>query len=273
MKEKIKRISSSTWALILALMMVVSSFSVLAATTNVEKTGAKKTTVYFVPASQSDFSSYLNSSKTDIDSKYTVKLNLHYGSNENDPWGYVDVTKSSDTFGGNSVYISKFTDKFDGLAEMQIQIYDGETQKKLVKPITTWTDHNVYNGKVYDNGSWKTYKPDAQSVATSVSLDADNRTINVGESVTLTATANTPVSGELTYTFTETTSGATTTPKVIKSSNGTAQATFTDLSEGEHKYKVEVSANGYSSVTSDPITITVNKKAIASSTSFPVATT
>lgn len=40
MKEKIKRISSSTWALILALMMVVSSFSVLAATTNVNKTGA-----------------------------------------------------------------------------------------------------------------------------------------------------------------------------------------------------------------------------------------
>lgn len=40
MKEKIKRISSSTWALLLALMMVVSSFSVLAATTNVNKTGA-----------------------------------------------------------------------------------------------------------------------------------------------------------------------------------------------------------------------------------------
>lgn len=38
MKEKIKRISSSTWALILAIMMVVSSFSVLAATTNVNKT-------------------------------------------------------------------------------------------------------------------------------------------------------------------------------------------------------------------------------------------
>lgn len=51
MKEKIKRISSSTWALLLALMMVVSSFSVLAATTNVEKTGVvdfKNTVVYFV---------------------------------------------------------------------------------------------------------------------------------------------------------------------------------------------------------------------------------
>ena len=42
MKEKIKRISSSTWALILALLMVVSSFSVLAATTNVNKTGASE---------------------------------------------------------------------------------------------------------------------------------------------------------------------------------------------------------------------------------------
>jgi fibro-slime domain-containing protein len=42
MKEKIKRISSSTWALVLALMMVVSSFSVLAATTNVNKTGGSE---------------------------------------------------------------------------------------------------------------------------------------------------------------------------------------------------------------------------------------
>lgn len=52
MKEIIKRISSSTWALILALMMVVSSFSVLAATTNVNKTGAdivSGDTIYFYP--------------------------------------------------------------------------------------------------------------------------------------------------------------------------------------------------------------------------------
>lgn len=53
MKEKIKRISSSTWALLLALMMVVSSFSVLAATTNVNKTGAdivSGDTIYFYPS-------------------------------------------------------------------------------------------------------------------------------------------------------------------------------------------------------------------------------
>lgn len=254
MKEKIKRISSSTWALILAFMMAISSFSVLAATTNVEKTGITDTTVYLVPASQSDFSNYLNSSKTDIDSRYTVKLYLHYGSYDTDPWEYVDVTKSSDTFGGNSVYISNFTDKYNGLAEMQIQIYDGETQKKLVKPITTWTEPNVYNGKVYDNGSWKTYTPDAQSVATSVSLDADNRTINVGDSLKLTASTTGKVDGDVTYTFYN---GSTQVGDAQTTSESTATATVSGLSAGEYTFTVKVTKDGYTEVASDPINVTV----------------
>lgn len=254
MKEKIKRISSSTWALLLALMMVVSSFSVLAATTNVEKTGKTDTTVYLVPASQSDFSNYLNSSKTDIDSRYTVKLNLHYGSYDTDPWEQVDVTKSSDTFGGNSVYISNFTDKYDGLAEMQIQIYDGETQKKLVKPITTWTEHKVYNGKVYDNGSWKTYTPDTQSVATSVSLDADNRTINVGDSLKLTASTTGKVAGDVTYTFYN---GGKQVGQAQTTSENTATTTVSGLSAGDYTFTVKVTKDGYTEVASDPINVTV----------------
>lgn len=253
MKEKIKRISSSTWALLLALMMVVSSFSVLAATTNTEKTGATKTKVYFVPASQSDFSDYLNSSKTDIDSRYTVKLNLHYGSQKTDPWEYVDVTKSSDTFGGNSVYISNFTDKYNGLAEMQIQIYDGETQKKLVKPITTWTEPNVYNGKVYDNGSWKTYTPDAPSVATSVSLNADNGTINVGDSLKLTASTTGKVAGDVKYTFYQ--NGTKIDEKTTSSES--VETTVSNLSSGTYKYTVTVSKNNYSDVTSSEVSVTV----------------
>lgn len=254
MKEKIKRISSSTWALILAFMMAISSFSVLAATTNVEKTGITDTTVYLVPASQSDFSNYLNSSKTDIDSRYTVKLYLHYGSYDTDPWEYVDVTKSSDTFGGNSVYISNFTDKYNGLAEMQIQIYDGETQKKLVKPITTWTEPNVYNGKVYDNGSWKTYTPDAQSVATSVSLDADNRTINVGDSLKLTASTTGKVAGNVTYTFYN---GGEQVGQTQTTTASTATTTVSDLSAGDYTFTVKVTKDGYTEVASDPINVTV----------------
>ena len=248
MKEKIKRISSSTWALVLALMMVVSSFSVLAATTNVNKTGETKTTVYFVPASQSDFSDYLNSSKTDIDSKYTVKLNLHYGSYDTDPWEYVDVTKSSDTFGGNSVYISNFTDKHNGLAEMQIQIYDGETQKKLVKPIMTWTEPNVYNGKVYDNGSWKTYTPDTTKVADSVSLssNATDGRIAQGNDLILTANATGKVDGAVTYTFYN---GDKQVGQAQTISESTATTTVRGLSADDYTFTVKVTKDGYTSVT------------------------
>lgn len=262
MKEKIKRISSSTWALILALMMVVSSFSVLAATTNVNKTGETKTKVYFVPASQSDFSGYLNSSKTDIDSKYTVKLNLHYGSNDSDKWEYVDVTKSSDTFGGKSVYFSEFTDMYNGLAEMQIQIYDGETQKKLVKPITTWTEPSVYNGKVYDDGSWKTYTPDTTKVADSVSLlsNATDGKIAKGTDLKLTATATGKVSGDVTYTFYN---GSTQVGDAQTRSESTATTTVSGLSAGDYTFTVKVTKNGYTEVASDPINVTVTASSVS----------
>lgn len=262
MKEKIKRISSSTWALLLALMMVVSSFSVLAATTNVNKTGETKTKVYFVPASQSDFSGYLNSSKTDIDSKYTVKLNLHYGSNDSDKWEYVDVTKSSDTFGGKSVYFSEFTDMYNGLAEMQIQIYDGETQKKLVKPITTWTEPSVYNGKVYDDGSWKTYTPDTTKVADSVSLlsNATDGKIAKGTDLKLTATATGKVSGDVTYTFYN---GSTQVGDAQTRSESTATTTVSGLSAGDYTFTVKVTKNGYTEVASDPINVTVTASSVS----------
>lgn len=143
----------------------------------------------------------------------------------------------------------------------------------LVKDSTTKAfkiDNSVTTNdyKLCTDGTYVWYQLATSPVAKSVALSPDSATKNTGESVTLTATANTPVSGELTYTFTETTSGATTTPKVIKSSNGTAQATFTDLSEGEHKYKVEVSANGYTSVTSSEATVTVTTKKVADSVSL-----
>lgn len=144
---------------------------------------------------------------------------------------------------------------------------------KLVKNSTTKAfkiDNSVTTNdyKLCTDGTYVWYQLATSPVAKSVALSPDSATKNTGESVTLTATANTPVSGELTYTFTETTSGATTTPMVIKSSNGTAQATFTDLSEGEHKYKVEVSANGYTSVTSSEATVTVTTKKVADSVSL-----
>ncbi|MCI5617210.1 MAG: hypothetical protein MR352_03920, partial [Ruminococcus sp.] len=443
MKEKIKRISSSTWALLLALMMVVSSFSVLAATTNVEKTGAIFTgTLYYhhqgctgdvkvysfggnkifgdwdnksmtplgdgyysveVPSNSTDtkvifheteygskqqtkdvdyvsdtsknmfevtsvtdgklngtWSTYspskdpvatsvsLSSNATDgkitqgndliltakatgkvagdvkytfyqdgtkIDEKttssesvettvpnlssgtykytvtvskdnysdvsssevsVTVKSNKWYiygALNNNDWYNKEGISMSWSTT--ENAYVSDVTfDKAD-----YFRLYDGSTeygpntdeQYHNVTISTGKTDNQIYSKKtasafivpsnvtsnyyICTDGTYLWYKVAQPNVATSVALSPDSATKNTGESVTLTATANTPVSGELTYTFTETTSVATTNPQEIKSSNGTAQATFTNLSEGEHKYKVEVSANGYTSVTA---TVEVN---------------
>lgn len=81
MKEKIKRISSSTWALILALMMVVSSFSVLAATTNVEKTGGSDC----FTANQTLYVDIGNTWESDFESNVNVPyVTFSYSTADND---------------------------------------------------------------------------------------------------------------------------------------------------------------------------------------------
>lgn len=252
MKEKIKRISSSTWALILALMMVVSSFSVLAATTNVEKTGGTKTTVYLVPASQGDFNSFLNNDRTDVSSTYTVKLNINLQSDA-DNWVQYDMTKTGTTMNGKVVYKCDFTDIYNGVSKMQFQLYKDADWTTEVKPIDSWTSVSTYNGKVYDNGSWKTYTPDAPSVATSVSLNPDNDTINVGDSLKLTASTTGKVDGDVTYTFYQ--NGTKIYEKTTSSES--VETTVPNLSSGTYKYTVTVSKNNYSDVTSSEVSVTV----------------
>lgn len=113
MKEKIKRISSSTWALLLALMMVVSSFSVLAATTNVEKTGVdfKNTVVYFVKpdgwtnapklAVGNDKYKTLLSAQTIIDDK-VYKFNVSWDGA--DAFYFVDTSDNDGSSSGDYYY-------------------------------------------------------------------------------------------------------------------------------------------------------------------------
>lgn len=162
MKEKIKRISSSTWALLLALMMVVSSFSVLAATTNVNKTGATNVTVYLVPASQEAFKDYLNSSNTDINSNYNVIINI----NQSTGWSQSTMVNTGKTIDGKSVY-SINADLQDTIYTLQFQIYeyvnDKWVWKTQVVPYSSNVSVSTFNGKVYDNGSWQTYSPDSSN--------------------------------------------------------------------------------------------------------------
>lgn len=101
------------------------------------------------------------------------------------------------------------------------------------------------------DGKYVWYKVAQPNVATSVTISADATSKSVGDDVVLTANVNGLVSGatSVKYTFTEVKEDGTTvgTPQELS----TNTATFTNLTQGTHYYKVTVSANGYSSVTNE----------------------
>lgn len=154
MKIKIKQTFRSMWATILAVLMLLSTFSAVAVTLNVESTGETQTTVYICPSQITQFSSYVNSSTGEISSSYTLKLNVHYGSYPQDPWETFNMEKYSKSIGGKAVYTYTFTDQHNGLGELQFQIYEGTTEKYTLKPFTTWTTVDNYNGKLYNGSNW-----------------------------------------------------------------------------------------------------------------------
>lgn len=135
MKEKIKRISSSTWALLLALMMVVSSFSVLAATTNVNKTGAYTGTIY-----------YHNSSAKNA----TVYIYSYSDGGGNNTFGSWDKTKMN-SLGDN--YYSIDVPSTNTNNKVIFHIKDGAQTSSLDFP-TSSDVNNMYDD---DSDKWTTY--------------------------------------------------------------------------------------------------------------------
>lgn len=100
------------------------------------------------------------------------------------------------------------------------------------------------------NGTWSYYF-DSDPVADSASLTASSETVKVGDSVTLTAVADNPISTNLKYRFTKTSGGDAT---VVQDNN---KLTVTPTVAGTYKYTVTVSADGYSPVTSTEVSFTV----------------
>lgn len=99
-------------------------------------------------------------------------------------------------------------------------------------------------------GTWSTYSA-TDPVAKSVSLTASSETVKVGNSVTLTAVANNPASENLTYQFTKTIGGE------ANETQNNDKLTVIPSAAGTYKYKVTVSANGFSPVTSIEVSFTV----------------
>lgn len=105
---------------------------------------ATETTVYYAVPSE-------------VVGSYTVKLNINR-QGDGDDWMTYDMTKLSDTYGGYDLYSYTYTDLYDGVGVMQFQLLDGETWISQQQPISSWTNVERYNGKVYvyDDG-WHSY--------------------------------------------------------------------------------------------------------------------
>ncbi len=256
MKEKIKRISSSTWALILALMMVVSSFSVLAATTNVNKTGASLNsgeTIYLKPSEnwlQKDakFGLYVwNNGQT---AQWVVM-------NDDDNDGYYSVSVPSGGPYANVIFLrlNATTSEPSGTGWPSSYIWNQTAD--LVRE----DGKNCYTVKenTWDKGggTWSTYSPSKDPVATSVSLssNATDGKIAQGEDLKLTATATGKVDGDVTYTFYN---GGKQVGQAQTIPESTATTTVSGLSAGDYTFTVKVTKDGYTSVTN-----TVQVKVVA----------
>lgn len=254
MKEKIKRISSSTWALILALMMVVSSFSVLAATTNVNKTGSGYSagdTIYF------------SAGKTNWYDANASTVAYFYGNGD----AYYAVFQPA----GNDENYLKATVPTGTFTTMIIIRYDPDNSTFNINGDKGWpgdtgvwnridnitrsdSSYNLYTvtSDSLNAGEWSKYSA-SDPVATSVSLNPDNSTIYVGDSLKLTASTKGKVAGDVTYTFYQ--NGTKIDEKTTSSES--AETTVSNLSSGTYKYTVTVSRDNYSDVTSSEVSVTV----------------
>ncbi len=244
MKEKIKRISSSTWALILALMMVVSSFSVLAATTNVEKTSAFNGTVYF---------------KCD---GYTGDVCIYTWNSSDKPglgsWPGTKMTKVKDGLYSLALENHNFPNVIFNNNNNGVQTGNLEfpTDGKNMYVATYNTTNKHFDPASSKDDSWSTYSASKDPVATSVSLtsNATDGEIAKGTDLKLTATATGKVDGDVTYTFYN---GNTQVGDAQTTSASTATTTVSNLSSGDYTFTVKVTKDGYTEVSSDPINVTV----------------
>lgn len=250
MKEKIKRISSSTWALLLALMMVVSSFSVLAATTNVNKTGSGYSageTIYF---SAGNTNWYGSDAKTvayfygNSDSRYAVFQSA--GNDKN----YLKAKVPDGTFTtmilirygpNNSTFNTNGGTGWPGDTGLWNRI-DGITRSDSSYNLYTVTSDSL------NAGEWSKYSASEDPVATSVSLssNATDGKIAQGEDLKLTAKATGKVDGAVTYTFYN---GDKQVGQAQTTSESTATTTVSGLSAGDYTFTVKVTKDGYTSVT------------------------
>lgn len=242
MKTKISHLGRSTVSVILAVMMLLSTMLIgTISTANAAVSGLSE--IYFTP------------SKNWADGNANFRLNVQDSSNN---WHKITMTKVDENI---PIYKGEL-DSNTTYNVIQFLRYsnDNTTEwdySKSCSDIPSGMNYYTMTTETYkdwaidnSNGTWSTYSATAH-VADSAPLTASSETVKVGDSVTLTAVADNPISTNLKYTFTKTSGGDAT---VVQDNN---KLTVTPTVAGTYKYTVTVSADGYSPVTSTEVSFTV----------------
>lgn len=242
MKTKISHLGRSSVSVILAVMMLLSTM-LIGTVSTVNATVSGLSEIYFTP------------SKKWQEGNANFRLNVQDSSNN---WHNITMTKVDE-----SVPIYKgIIDSNTSYNVIQFLRYDDKNTDQWnysnsCSDIPSGMNYYTMATASYDgwsiddkNGTWSTYSATAH-VAESVKLTASSETVKVGDSVTLTAVANSPASANLKYTFTKTSGGDAT---VVQDND---KLTVTPTAAGTYKYTVTVSAEGFSPVTSNEVSFTV----------------
>lgn len=221
----------------------------------------------------SEWSTYSGGSTTEKNYYIAGQKKLINGTDEWTPKQELDKMTYSDTDGYYSItytdktagtYLFKITDnnsEWYGYDAFTVEngngctVYKSDEKNKNIS-VTFTQKSNVTIKFNIDSENNKHLYVIAESalpkVAGSVTLTASPETVKVGNSVTLTAVATNPASSaNLRYTFTKTSGGEAT----VTQNND--KLTVTPTAAGTYKYKVTVSADGYSPVTSTEVSFTV----------------
>lgn len=242
MKTKISHLGRSSVSVILAVMMLLSTMLIgTISTANAAVSGLSE--IYFTP------------SENWAKDAANFRLNVQDSSNN---WHNITMTKVDENI---PIYKGEL-DSNTTYNVVQFLRYNNDNTKEwnyskscsvipsgmnyYTMKTTSYNDWSIDN----NNGTWSTYSATAH-VADSASLTASSETVKVGDSVTLTAVANSPASTNLKYTFTKTSSGE------AKETQNNDKLTVTPTVAGTYKYTVTVSADGYSPVTSNEVSFTV----------------
>lgn len=252
MKTKISHLGRSTVSVILAVMMLLSTM-LIGTVSTVNAVDLTKFSKVYLDANVAKYNPNEDMSQTKPTNAYAFH-DINGGQST-----YTEETSDTEVSSwpggslkpeGNGIYSILVSN--DATKIIFNSVNGGKQTGNLTLPSNWKTTTMIYRGDgTAGSKGWEEYSTSVK-VADSVTLTANPTSVKAGKPVTLTPTVISEKSGDLTYTYNKISGGTATEVK-----NADNSLTVTPTVAGTYKYKVTVSADSYSPVTSNEVSFTV----------------